>query len=105
GAPVFLVEESLEEPGFVDVARDGDRVALVDAREVLDLVGIELLKLLGDGEAVGARVLEHAGGAVEPFFNDGGAAGAAELRRGDPLGAPIAADVVADRFPAERAEV
>src|SRR6185295_6079688 len=83
----------------------GDRVALVDAGEVLDLVGIELLQLLGDREAVGARVLEHAGGAVEAFVDDGGAARPAELRGGDPLRAPVAADVMADRLAAEGAEV
>src|SRR4029079_2858306 len=104
-APALPVEEALEEAELVDVPGDGDRVALVDAGEVLDLVGVELLQLLGDGEAVGAGLLEHAGGAVGLLLDDGRAAGAAELGGGGPLRAPEAADVVADRLPAMGAEV
>ena len=94
----LMEEEALEEAEVVHVTGGGGRMALVEAGEVLDPLLVELLQELGDGEAVGPRVLEHAGGPVEGLVDEVGPAAPAELARGGALGAPEAADVAPGRF-------
>src|SRR5262249_4892804 len=81
------------------------RVALINAREVVDLLGIELGQHLGDGEAIRSRVAQHSRRAEERIVDYGGAAAAAILAPRGPLGAPEAARLAPDRLATMDAQV
>ncbi len=104
-APRVLMKEALQKPHVVHVAMHDGGVALVDAGEVIDLVGVEFHDQFGNPETIGAGVAQHAGRTVERLLQHRGPTPAAELARGSPFGAPEAPDFAPDGLTAFRAKI
>ena len=103
--PVLVLQERFKKPHMIDMTIHHSGVALVDVGEILNLIGIEVRQHFGNAKAVDSGVLEHAGGAEETVFHDGGAACAAILSGGRrPLHAPEATGFTAHRLTAVDAE-